>query len=378
MDQVRKIPTVSALWDYCKRMDEYIEQTGISEDEFIRKEMQNQKSTNYLFSYLMQHFEYTFLFRLNNVISIDGQQGSGKSLFGIALAYYLGQKFKQPFLMEQNLYGFEEDLQQAYPAAPPRSTHVLDEQKHGMVGLGSYALKIALTEYEEKLRYTQKNLIYISPEERDHSHYFKFTLSREPERISNKENNLCMQCPLNVRDVCFTKNFETFCPQEILDKNGGKKLEFWQKVGYPKSFTAMLWTKPEYSQFFRKRGVVTFPMVTPKTAIIYDEIKQKIILRVENREDEGFNPIKSFAIDFVNEHLEVLLVKTPRGFYKPKQKELLEADFYTLSKQTSRFTTKQTKLILALVREKLLSACELRNKEIKDKLVEKILRDTPL
>jgi hypothetical protein len=246
-------------------------------------------------------------------------QSSGKSLFSLNLCLWLGKYYNYPFVIERDIYANPWDLEKELKEGDRRRTYLYDEQPERLVGMGSAALKVSLSDWEDIARYTQKNVIYCSPSVRDHSHYFIFEqVDYDIKRISNK---VCLDCSDYAK--CQTDFYHTLCEKGVHDKG----INFWSRDGYPVSFSFMLKTHRMSDKQVVPRGVVTFPMVEPKTALRYDAMKKKNLENFEKLINNAWN-LKIKEIEkFMNEHFSDLVVEGKHGL-QPASKKVIESYFY--------------------------------------------------
>lgn len=285
----------------------------------------------------------------NFVGSIEGLQGCGKSLFGIALGLILGKIFNNPFVIESDIFANPSELDyQLRQGGNRRRTFLYDEQPSRNVGLGSSSTQLSLKDYEEICRYTQNNLIYASPEVMDHAHYFIFKqVDHDPPRIKNET---CKKC--KKYDECLKNFYSTMC-----------KIPFNERDGYPKRFNFVMLTRRLSDKLFIPRGVVSLPMVSPETALRYDVIKDKNINKFEKYESDSWRrmlkEIDVFAKKYQDRLIKKVIFKTGSKF-KPESKEVIEGWFYD-SFTSSRYTKGQVDILVSMVLQKLRHRCEQLN-----------------
>ena len=274
----------------------------------------------------------------NALISIEGEQSSGKSLFAINIGIRLGGFFSKPFILERDLFANPYELDTAIRNPDDfRRTFLYDEQPQRMVGLGSYSTKISLRDYEEIGRYTQKNVIYCSPQLHDHAHYFVFKqVDYQLDRLINEKCKVCSQYA-----KCHFEKYKTLC-----------EVPFYERDGYPKEFRFMLYTKRLSDQVLMPRGIVSFPMIHPNTALAYDKIKDNNIKSFEKYENEAWNKKVEEVRGFVEEFEEDLIKEDASGNLKPVNKKLIEASFYGKF-GTNRFLKDEVGLFVEMARQML-------------------------
>ena len=170
----------SPLEVYCEQVDErYPNENYMWHYYEIASKVDRTSFTNIFLSDLKWRADH----QRNFVGSIEGQQGCGKSLFGIKLGFILGKLFGVPFNLERDIFANPAVLDDELRSGTyRRRTFLYDEQPKRKVGIGSASTQIALKDYEEICRYTQNNLIYCSPEVEEHAHYLSKDL-RPGERV---------------------------------------------------------------------------------------------------------------------------------------------------------------------------------------------------
>lgn len=352
----------SPFIEYCQEIDKEYAGQGLQVYEDSAFQL-FERDPKYITNLLISDFIYRAKYQMNIIMSVEGEQGDYKSLFSLFWAYKLGEIFGTPFEMEKNLYAIPEDLDNNIRTSDNRTTHFLDEQRRKNVGVGSQSVKFSLMDYEEQCRYTQKNIIYASPEVHEHAHYFVFR-SYTHERVSNK---VCDACKLQPE--CVKNRWETMC-----------EIPFYERIGYPKSMTFFLFTRRKVDKHEVLRGLVQVPMPTPDTLKLYDRIKGQNIKKLESQEEDSFKYIKECIDSFVESEKEKLvrmsgelkyvdlkikgeLVKVPRDSrkYIVANEKLIENYLYQFLKSRRKFTYHEIKLIIAGAKDKLLDICQEKN-----------------
>lgn len=323
----------SPLQKYCEGIDlKYYEKTyGWYYYELALKKVPSSFMTNIL----LKDYEWRANHQQNILDSTEGTQSSGKSIFQINKGIWIGNIFDNPFRLERDIFSnpFDLDLEVRNPNEV-RRTFLYDEQPQRMVGMGSASVKISLKDYEEIGRYTQKNILYASPEVRDHSHYFVF--KQVDYDINRLSNPVCRKCDKFAQ--C-TKNFySTLCD-----------IEFNKRDGYPIDFRFMLFTKRLADGVLMPRGIVSFPMLSPKTAKAYNEIKKKNIQAFENYENNSWERKVQLMRDFVNENFDSLIKDTDTG-KKPISLKLIKVAFFNKF-TTNRFLSEEVELFITLIKQ---------------------------
>lgn len=371
---------------YCDSVDkDYFSNDRTISDYFKLAYQLEDERPNYINDLLIEDWKFRSKYGLNVVMSIEGQQGQFKSLFGIYNAFVLGEIFDYPYDMKKNLYILPEELDEGLRSFPFRTTHVLDEQPHKRVGIGSASGSLSLQDYEEQGRATQKNIIYISPQIFDHSHYFVFS-SISHDRIN--QNNFCEHCPIEIANECYKNLFTTLCPNEFRLLKNGESIKFFERIGYPKTMTFLLRTKRKIDGLQVPRGFVTVPMVSPQTHILYQEMKMQNLIRLEKHQDNLFKAKDEIAQEFLKGYSEKCL-KIVGGLvertYKLKDidgevrletkifdtrkysivsSDVIEGFLYEFLGSERRFTIKEIKLIVARIKNNLYELCFEKNKEL--------------
>jgi hypothetical protein len=329
---------LSPLQDYCQKIDlqHYDKTYG-----WYYYDLALKLPSEFVTNLLLKEFEWRANHQQNILASVEGEQGSGKSLFTINMAIWTGKHFGNQFNLGRDIYTNPYELDSDIRNNDERRrTFLYDEQPQRMVGLGSYSTKISLRDYEEIGRYTQKNVFYCSPQLHDHAHYFVFKqVDYQLDRIVNPT---CKVCPKYID--CVKHKYSTLC-----------LIPFFERDGYPKQFRFMLYTKRLSDQVLMPRGIVAFPMLMPKTAIEYDRIKDKNIKAFENYENKAWENKVNDIKEFVNEFQEELIKETTLG-KKPVSKKLIEATFYNKF-GTNRFLKEEVGLFVEMARQMLQKRC---------------------
>jgi len=302
----------------------------------------------YFTNLVLSDFKFRASHQQNVVMSIEGLQGCGKSLFGIALGIILGRYYDNPFLIERDIYVNPRDLDfDLRNDTSRRRTFLYDEQPQRTVGIGSASTQIGLSDYEEICRYTQNNLIYCSPEIYDHAHYFLFEqIEFDPPRVKNEK---CIKCPKSIE--CKKNFYKTLC-----------EIPFHERDGYPKEFNFLLKTKRLADKSFVPRGIVSLPVVAPDIAERYDKVKQKNIQSFEKFQAKSTKKLFTELDEFAKEYEQDLLMTTSRGVYKPIGLRAIEGLFYKKF-GFERFTKSQVDVFVPIIKQSLLHKCEKLNNE---------------
>lgn len=287
----------SPLQKYCEEIDlKYYEKPyGWYYYELALKQV----PTEFITNVLLKDYEWRANHQQNVLDSTEGSQSSGKSIFQINKAIWLGNIFGNPFVLERDIFSnpYDLDISVRNPNEV-RRTFLYDEQPQRMVGMGSASTKISLKDYEEIGRYSQKNILYASPELREHSHYFVFKqVDYDINRITNP---VCKKC--EKFSQCVKNFYSTLCD-----------ITFDQRDGYPIDFRFMLFTKRLSDQVMMPRGIVTFPMLAPRTAKAYDDIKKRNIKNFEIYENNSWNQKMQLMRDFVVDNFDTLIKDTKDG-----------------------------------------------------------------
>lgn len=371
---------ISPFQDYCDEIDEKHPDWGEINYLVFIKQLYNERPF-FITNLVEQDIKYRSENHLNVVASIEGQQGCGKSTFGLALAFMISKYFNVPFSMK-NIYSTVWELDAALRNSPYASTHILDEQRKKNVGLMSETDILSLIDYEEQCRYTQKNLIYISPEVADHSHYFVFSydfLTRQGNNACDNDKKNPFECSkgFNIA-ACYKNKWKTSC-----------KMPFFERKGYPKQLRFILKTHRKIDGVLVPRGYVELPVVNSRTMQLYDSIKKKMVQKLESQEDRSFDRLKKIADDFWKAHGKKTVVKVKkvkkrktklkdaRGktklvpitsteeFYKSISNNMIESMVFTFLGSMQRFPTKAIKLIVAMVKQKADIAAQAKNESLK-------------
>jgi len=375
----------SPFTQYCDTIDKKVMIEGLSFDWYYSHLYKlDEQKPEYLKDLLIEDWIFRAKFGLNIVASFEGEQGTGKSLFALFVAYFLGILFNRPFDIDNNLYATPEDLDNALRSSDFRTTHFIDEQRKKNVGLGSISTDLSLQDYEEQCRYTQKNILYASPSVRNHEHYFVFS-SQRLERISN--NHYCSMCPPEIKSKCHENPLTTNCPQEFVILRGGSDVKFYERLGYPKLITFLLTTKRKIDKAEIPRGFVSFPMPTPETVLKYDLVKRANIQKLESQEEDSFKYIVETVENFILVHENELTkmvgsvsertykLKDPEGNpyletkiydnrkYSVVSANIIESLLYIHLKTRRKYTTKEIALIVSMIKGKMQDVVFTKNKE---------------
>jgi hypothetical protein len=215
----------------------------------------------------------------NVVASIDGFQGTGKSLFISSFAIITSKIFGVPF-NENFVFYSPVELDLALEKAKPCETYLRDEHKNSFHGEMSNLVNENLEDYEEQLRIDQINLFFAGVKLRSHAHFFIFEAKRT--------------------------NF---------DLNG-----------MPVSTTAVLKT-PLYTNknIFVWRGEITLPAPPLDYLEAYDKRKREYTQQQLKAKGENvFAQLKPYAEKVIKLREEDLIKKTREGFISPQKEEIIK------------------------------------------------------
>lgn len=247
---------------------------------------------------------------MNIVASVEGTQGSGKSLGFIYFGMLLGKFFGYPFTLK-NIVFDPDDLDSALEKAPHRSTWLMDEQKRANVGMMSRTTQLNLADLEEQLRRSQVSLLYASPALRQHEHFFAFKTFRIV-RINDAD---CSECE-EYREWKPTSGQPSPCDNCDLPPE--------KRNGYPKYFLFLLQTKRLIDNMLVPRGIIQFPMPNTKFVKDYDIIKLEHIKRLQAKESAWWDKMKGYADLIWERKKDSLIKKLKNGNHQVVGKETIK------------------------------------------------------
>lgn len=292
--------------------------------------------SKFLTNLTYEDLKYRVNSQLNALIELEGGQGSGKSLFAQHLAIIIGIIYGLAFDMEKHTVADLDIFNALLSNTPYRTTFVVDEQPTSFYGYGSTRVRRSLKDFEEICRYTMKNVIYVSPSEREHSSYYVFKEDAK-NSVERFRNPACLEC--KKQNEClkiFNKNnkFQTLCEQP-----------FWKRHGYPVAFTFMLNYPRKSDKRLMPRGYVRLPVLPPELMQKYDKIKQRNLAIYEKNETLGWKDQRSQLRKFQEEYKEKILDE--KG--KVKNKNLIKA--YLMDYFGGRaFTTTELDIMCSIIR----------------------------
>ena len=274
----------SPLNKYCYQMDKKL----LGSSLFDYYDFVEQVDFNYLTNLLLEDFKFRYSTQQNVLMEIYGQQRSGKSIFGQNMAGNLGQIYEMPFNMENHTLSDFDMLDNVLHNTPFRTTFIVDEQPLAFFGYGSTRTQKSLKDYEEICAYTMKNIIYISPSEREHSSYYVFKEDMLPsvERFKNETCLTCSQQKECLKIYSETK-FKTLCG-----------IPFYERHGYPVAFRFMLIMPRKSDNHLMPRGYVHFPVLPPAMMQRYDKIKNRNIDAFEKKKTFGWQEQRRLLREF--------------------------------------------------------------------------------
>lgn len=341
---------LSPLAQYCESFDSrFIDKSLDWTYQYAKEKI----PTDYFSSLFLKEIQFRADHHQNNLIDVEAEQASGKSLFSIDLSIRIGTAYNYPFVLERDIYINPMDLEpELRKEGDRRRTFLYDEQPKRKAGIGSGTADLSLSDWQDIARYTQKNIIKCSPETYEVRSYFWFR--QVDYQIKRLENKKCVNCSEYSR--CQASFYKTLCDTGEVDK----KIPFWERDGYPLNFSFMLYTKRLRDKLFVPRGVVSLPMVTPATALKYDEVKKENIDRFESFNSGLWNKKLGEMDIFILENFNHLTKKKEKKFgtiIMPESKAVIEGWFYTKF-GTQKYTRDEVGIFLGLIKQKLNEKCQ--------------------
>jgi hypothetical protein len=108
------------------------------------------------------------------------------------------------------------------------------------------------------------------------------------------------------------------------------------------------------------RGIVTLPMLNPKSAEHYNRVKKKNMVGFSEFRSKYWEGIKDDLKDFVKSYHDVLIKVNSKGIFCPASLKRIEFYFYDHF-STQRFTKSQVDLFLPEIKERLTLMCDEKN-----------------
>jgi len=330
----------SPMETYFKTIDmEFLEGNADKMNSYLVRAMS--EDTSYLNQLLMIDFKYRADSKMNAICSCHGLQGSGKSLSMIYLGLLLGKIFSRPFSVK-NIVFDPEELDSKLEKSGYRETYLLDEQRQTNVGLMSRTTQLRIADYDDQLRFSQNNLLYASPELRDHSHFFIF----KTYKIVRHKNPKCVAC---VKFKAYDPKLGQRNPCDncvVLPET---------RTGYPKAFLLMLYTNNTLQGSFNRlvpRGIVSFPMPNQNIVDEYDKVKGRHIKMLKAKETSAFNRLKELGDKIFERHKDGLVITTKRGALKPASRNMIKLKIYD-TVGLRYLTNDGTELLVDIILEKI-------------------------
>jgi hypothetical protein len=327
---VNQILLESPFEQYFRELDEQsLEQERSATWHYFHSKQLFEENPHIVFNLLKKDLEFRASHQLNVLMSIEGIQGTGKSLTGLYFGILLGKIFGEPLNWE-NVLVDPDLLDEKLRNSKRRSTFLLDEYRHKSVGIMSQTIRFSLMDFEEQSRYTQKNIIHCAPKVYDYNHYFVIKTNK----VIRKQNPKCETCPLFAD--CTKKFYSTLC-----------ELSFYERAGYPESFLVDLYSHRLEDFRLVVRGKMLIPMVHFETALKYDEVKNKNIRILEKGLSEAWDILKRHSDKIIEKYEENLIAdkKMPSSI-TIKRKIFDEFG-------SRKFTNEAIELLIDLVKEKL-------------------------
>lgn len=258
----------------------------------------------------LKELEFRKKYGLNVILSIHGDQGTGKSSIIIAIYKQISKVFGTDFNLTRDLFYDVSSLNRSLSQAKMWETRLLDEQKVKSTGIMSSMQMGDLADYENQLRRNRNNLLYASPEERRHTHFFVF---------------------------------QTY---PFIKRNS---------QGYPEFFSAVLFTKRYFDKIEMPRGVLTFKMMSEKEFEEYDAFHVDHIKRLKDKSYSTLVGLKEDAERVIKENKGKLVETDAKGNLRVVSKPALYLKIYeTLG--TEKYTKEGYELLAEKVKELLRGA----------------------
>lgn len=277
-------------------------------------------------SLLIESWKWRADCRMNVVQSTEGTQGSGKSLSNIYFGLVLGKIFDRPFSLRDIAF-YPEEMEKAIEHSQTRQTIMCDEQQTTNVGLMSSTIRNRLVDYEEQLRFSMTNLLYVAPALRSHQHYYVLE-TWKPVRIKNRTCILCK------KSTCI----DCEIPEE-------------RRSGYPAFFVLMLKTKRAQDGMLVPRGYVLAKMPPKKIIDEYEIIKQEHIRKLKAKESMRWEFLKKLAEEVWHRGQNTILKQTKTGRYIVAPQKIIKMLFYEM--HGMNYLPRETEeLLLTMVTER--------------------------
>lgn len=286
----------------------------LHEDEeyyYIQAMNSTQDKINQFTELFKREVEYRAEHIQNFVMSISGDQGSGKSLAGYRLTEFLSHAFGVKFDLNVSLAMTQDDALNKVRVAKKKNTIWLDEQRKAEYGVMGNLIGDQLADFEDQLRKEQINFIYCSPELRKHSHFFVFETLPEPIGL--------------VRG----------------------------KDGYPLYVRLMLKTKRHFDKEFMTRGIIELKTPSMNDFNVYNKIKQDYLTHLKEGTGGLTNStLKEDAEMIYNKIGHELIKKTKKGDWIIVSDMTMERKIYALINER-KYTTHGHKMLRDFLRERI-------------------------
>ena len=279
-----------------------------------------------LTSLLYESWKWRADTRNNICASTEGGQGTGKSLANISFGFILGKIFDRPFSLNDIAF-YPEEMEKAIEVSQNRQTIMCDEQQMTNVGLMSSTIRNRLVDFEEQLRFSQTNLLYVAPSLRAHQHYYVFE-TWKPVRIRNRACNMCRK------------------PDCV-----GCDIQEEKRSGYPAFFVLMLKTKRAQDGMLVPRGYVLAKMPPKKIVDEYEKIKQEHIQKLKQKESMRWQILKNLAEEVWERGKSKILTTTKSGKYVVAPMKIIKIVFYEIHGM-NYLPSESEELLLTMVSEK--------------------------
>lgn len=263
------------LYGNLSPLEEHFRQFDIGKANWTESEYQDyatqQVPPNFLKEALIEDFKQRYQEKNNNVIYIYGNQGSGKSLLGIALGLELGKIWGKP-LQVKNISFFDSQFSMNLKETEHKDTLIHDEADQKTYGALSTYYSGEIEDAMFRNRATQQNYIFCSPHEGERGQFITIDVKN-----TRKQNGKPIQIEALLYTSWYNDSETRVCRGILLWDITQEHLDFYNEYNDYKMNSL---------EKIKKDLGGAFDIVTKVANEKYEELKEKLIIIPRNEKEE--------------------------------------------------------------------------------------------
>lgn len=257
-------------------LEEHFRNFDIGKANWSEDEYKNYATTkippSFLREGLKKDFEQRYKEKNNIVMYIYGNQGSGKSLLGIELGLELGKIYKKP-LKVKNITFFDAQFCNNLKETKYKDTLIHDEADEKTYGALSAYYSGEIQDAMYRNRATQQNYIFCSPHEGERGQF----ITIDVKNTRKDKNGIPQQIEALLYTSWYNDSEIRVCRGILIWDISQEALDFYKKYET---------NKTDSLDKIKKDLGGTFDIVTIVANKKYEELKNKLILKPKNDNEE--------------------------------------------------------------------------------------------